>query len=57
VDAITNEIQLTDAERLDRLRLIRSDNVGPRGIMAQTPPGPENDLGTAFCDTFSGCSP
>jgi DNA processing protein len=30
VDAITNEIQLTDAERLDRLRLIRSDNVGPR---------------------------
>jgi hypothetical protein len=38
VDAITNEIQLTDAERLDRLRLIRSDNVGPRGIMAQTPP-------------------
>ena len=57
MDAITNEIQLTDAERLDRLRLIRSDNVGPRGIMAQTPPGPENDLGTAFCDTFSGCSP
>jgi hypothetical protein len=38
VDAITNEIQLTDAERLDRLRLIRSDNVGPSGIMAQTPP-------------------
>jgi DNA processing protein len=30
VDAINNEIQLTDAERLDRLRLIRSDNVGPR---------------------------
>ena len=28
---------LTDAERIDRLRLIRSDNVGPRGIMAQTP--------------------
>jgi hypothetical protein len=28
---------LTDSERLDRLRLIRSDNVGPRGIMAQTP--------------------
>jgi len=28
---------LPDAERLDRLRLIRSDNVGPRGIMAQTP--------------------
>jgi DNA processing protein len=29
--------RLTDAERLARLRLIRSDNVGPRGIMAQTP--------------------
>jgi hypothetical protein len=28
---------LTDAERIDRLRLICSDNVGPRGIMAQTP--------------------
>jgi hypothetical protein len=28
---------LTDAQRVDRLRLIRSDNVGPRGIMAQTP--------------------
>jgi hypothetical protein len=39
VDAITNETQLTDAERLDRLRLIRCDNVGPRGIMAQTTPG------------------
>jgi DNA processing protein len=30
VDAINNRTQLTDAERLDRLRLIRSDNVGPR---------------------------
>jgi DNA processing protein len=30
VDAITDPIQLTDAERIDRLRLIRSDNVGPR---------------------------
>jgi DNA processing protein len=29
--------ELTDAERIDWLRLIRSDNVGPRGIMAQTP--------------------
>jgi hypothetical protein len=28
---------LADAERIDRLRLIRSDHVGPRGIMAQTP--------------------
>jgi DNA processing protein len=30
VDAITDTIQLTDAERIDRLRLTRSDNVGPR---------------------------
>jgi hypothetical protein len=32
---------LTDAQRIDWLRLIRSDNIGPRGIMAQTPPGPK----------------
>jgi DNA processing protein len=30
VDAVNSQIELTDAERLDRLRLIRSDNVGPR---------------------------
>jgi DNA processing protein len=30
VDAINNPKRLSDAERLDRLRLIRSDNVGPR---------------------------
>ncbi len=30
VDAITSQLQLTDAERIDRLRLIRSENVGPR---------------------------
>src|ERR1700740_1221769 len=30
VDAIRNPKPITDAERLDRLRLIRSDNVGPR---------------------------
>jgi hypothetical protein len=30
-------VRLTDEERLDWLRLIRSENVGPRGIMAQTP--------------------
>jgi hypothetical protein len=29
VDAI-NKSAVTDAERIDRLRLIRSDNVGPR---------------------------
>jgi hypothetical protein len=32
-----NVPDLTDAERLDWLRLIRSENVGPVGIMAQTP--------------------
>ncbi|WP_159010402.1 hypothetical protein [Bradyrhizobium sp. S69] len=36
---ITRATHLTEAERIDWLRLIRSDNVGPRGIMAQTPPG------------------
>jgi DNA processing protein len=30
VDAINNTVNLTDTERLNRLRLIRSDNVGPR---------------------------
>jgi hypothetical protein len=30
-------IALTDREKLAWLRLIRSDNVGPAGIMAQTP--------------------
>ena len=35
--------QLTDDQRIDWLRLIRSDNVGPRGIMAQTPPGCGHD--------------
>ena len=30
-------VRLTEEQRLDWLRLIRSDNVGPRGIMAQTP--------------------
>src|SRR4051794_17196687 len=31
---------LSEAQRIEWLRLIRSDNVGPRGIMAQTPPNP-----------------
>src|SRR6516162_1474456 len=30
VDAIINTTELTDAERIDRLRLIRSENIGPR---------------------------
>jgi hypothetical protein len=30
-------IRLTDEQRIDWLRLSRSQNVGPRGIMAQTP--------------------
>ena len=28
-------VHLTDEQRLDWLRLIRSDNVGPRGLRAQ----------------------
>ncbi|WP_456780433.1 hypothetical protein [Bradyrhizobium sp. USDA 3315] len=38
-DRSPSPTRLTDTERLNRLRLIRSDNVGPRGIMAQTPQG------------------
>jgi DNA processing protein len=30
VDTISRSVELTEAERIDRLRLIRSDNVGPR---------------------------
>ncbi|MFZ0425468.1 MAG: hypothetical protein WAL80_21525 [Xanthobacteraceae bacterium] len=30
-------VRLTDEQRLDWLRLIRSQNIGPRGIMAQLP--------------------
>ncbi|WP_338821553.1 hypothetical protein WDM22_24600 [Bradyrhizobium septentrionale] len=55
-DRTPSAVKLTDTERLNRLRLIRSDNVGPRGIMAQTPQGAENDP-VAFCDTFSGRRP
>jgi hypothetical protein len=34
---MTNNTHLTDEQRVDWLRLIRSDNVGPRGMMAQMP--------------------
>jgi hypothetical protein len=34
---INSGVKLSDAQQLDWLRLIRSENVGPRGIMAQTP--------------------
>ena len=33
-DRATSTTQLTDTERLDRLRLIRSDNIGPRTFRA-----------------------
>jgi hypothetical protein len=51
VDASNQPAKLTDAERIDRLRLIRSDNVEARGIMAQRPAGPKNDPGTARSST------
>jgi len=38
---LQERVKLTDDQRIDWLRLIRSDNVGPRGIMAQTPQGQE----------------
>ena len=37
VNELSENVQLTDEQRLDWLRLIRSQNIGPRGIMAQTP--------------------
>jgi hypothetical protein len=37
VDEAVPGIRLTDEQRIDWLRLIRSQNIGPRGIMAQTP--------------------
>jgi hypothetical protein len=37
VNKITHGVRLTDDQRIDWLRLIRSQNIGPRGIMAQTP--------------------
>jgi DNA processing protein len=47
---------LTDEQRIDWLRLIRSDRVGPHGIMAQTPQaGSRNEPGTAQILTFQGC--
>jgi hypothetical protein len=33
----TSGARLTDAQRFDWLRLIRCENIGPRGIMAQLP--------------------
>jgi hypothetical protein len=35
--SITQNMHLTDPQRIDWPRLIRSDRVGPHGIMAQTP--------------------
>ena len=37
VAAMGGHVNLTDEQRLAWLRLIRSENVGPAGIMAQTP--------------------
>ena len=37
ISTIHRTTNLTDAQRIDWLRLIRSDNVRPRAIMAQTP--------------------
>ena len=37
MDERRQSVGLSDEQRLDWLRLIRSQNIGPRGIMAQTP--------------------
>jgi hypothetical protein len=55
LDAVDSSKTLTDAERIDRLRLIRSDDVGPLDIVAQTPPGPRHEPGRFFLtSTFKG---
>jgi hypothetical protein len=38
VDQNNQSFRLSDEQRLDWLRLIRSQNVGPRGIRQQTHP-------------------
>jgi gluconate kinase len=35
-------VRLTDEQRLDWLRLIRSDNIGPRGLRAQLHQTPDS---------------
>ncbi len=48
-------VRLTDEQRIDWLRLIRSPNIGPRGIMAQTPQLFFVALiGAQFCGPFFG---
>ncbi|MGA3304010.1 MAG: hypothetical protein ABSC72_12085 [Methylovirgula sp.] len=37
--ANVEELRLSDEQRIDWLRLLRSESVGPRGILAQTPQG------------------
>jgi hypothetical protein len=34
---LSERVKLTEEQRIDWLRLIRTDNIGPRGIMAQAP--------------------
>ena len=46
--SITHNVHLTDAQRIDWPRLIRSDRIGPHRIMAQTPPGSESDTSLWF---------
>ena len=52
-DMPTPGLRLSDEQRLDWLRLIRSENVGPRGILAQTPlgadHGPDGGNFMSFC--------
>jgi len=43
-----DSLKLFGAQRFDWLRLWRSESVGPRGIMAQTPPGRSDDRSRLF---------
>jgi hypothetical protein len=51
----TEGVRLTDEQKVDWLRLIRSENVGPRGIMAQTPEPPRGGSGdNCFIQDYRG---
>nr|WP_156947063.1 hypothetical protein [Bradyrhizobium sp. WSM3983] len=52
MDAINRNVELTETERVDRLRLIRSDNVGPRGAMSRTQQKPDHGR-ERFSTTYS----
>src|SRR5260370_39642845 len=47
--AASADPRLSDEERIDWLRLIRSENVGPRGIMVPTPQAHFRAVAQVYC--------